>query len=171
MLEWISLNLPILLCLIIGMGLLVVEMIMPGFGLPGLSGLVLLGVALFLTWQAAGGLAALLLFLIIIVLVGIAVAIVVRSTKRGKLSRSWFVLREASTKAAKPMGGTSVEAVAKLGSQGITLTPLRPAGMAQFAGERLNVVSDGEFIAKDSHVVIERIEGARIVVKTKGGTD
>ena len=34
-------NLPILICFVLGMGLLVVEVFMPGFGLPGIAGIVL----------------------------------------------------------------------------------------------------------------------------------
>ena len=34
-------NLPILICFVLGMGLLVVEVFMPGFGLPGIAGIIL----------------------------------------------------------------------------------------------------------------------------------
>ncbi|MDR1598898.1 MAG: hypothetical protein LBS11_03365 [Oscillospiraceae bacterium] len=164
MLNWITLNLPILICLIVGMGLLVVEMIIPGFGLPGIAGVVLQLIALYMTWNAAGPLAMLGVFLMVLALTGIAMAIVVRSTRRGKLSRSHFVLRDASTAATPPEGGTD-PAVVAVGRVGKALTPLRPAGMVDIEGERLNVVSEGEFIPKDAPVVIERIEGTRVVVK------
>ena len=42
---------------------------------------------------------------------------------------------------------------------------LRPTGMAEFDGVKLNVQSDGEFIPKDVLVKVERVEGARIVVR------
>ena len=34
--EFILANLPIFLCFLLGMGLLIVEVFMPGFGLPGI---------------------------------------------------------------------------------------------------------------------------------------
>ena len=37
-------NLPILLCLLLGAALMIVEVFLPGFGLPGISGIVLIGV-------------------------------------------------------------------------------------------------------------------------------
>ena len=36
MLEFIAANLPILICFLIGIGLMVLEAFMPGFGLPGI---------------------------------------------------------------------------------------------------------------------------------------
>jgi len=44
---------------------------------------------------------------------------------------------------------------------------LRPSGTADFSGIKLDVVSDGEFIPKDTTVIINKIEGHRIVVKQK----
>ena len=59
MLELIAENLPILLCGVIGVGLLVVEAFMPGFGLPGISGIILQVVSVALTWVEHGPVAAL----------------------------------------------------------------------------------------------------------------
>ena len=52
-----------------------------------------------------------------------------------------------------------------LGKEGVVLSTLRPAGIAEFDGVRLNVVSDGEYIRKNAQVRIDKVEGARIVVK------
>ena len=49
MLEWIAVNLPLLVCFLVGIGLLVLEAFMPGFGLPGISGIVMEIVAIALT--------------------------------------------------------------------------------------------------------------------------
>ena len=46
--QFIEENLPLILCLLFGAALLVVEVFMPGFGLPGISGLVLLIVGITL---------------------------------------------------------------------------------------------------------------------------
>jgi membrane-bound ClpP family serine protease len=54
-----------------------------------------------------------------------------------------------------------------IGSEGTTLTVLRPSGTADFSGVKLDVVSDGEFIPKGSTVIINKVEGNRIVVKQK----
>ena len=48
--------------------------------------------------------------------------------------------------------------------KGVAVTVLRPAGMAEFDGVKLNVVSDGEFIPEGERVRVSRVEGNRIVV-------
>lgn len=47
----------------------------------------------------------------------------------------------------------------------MTTTVLRPAGMAEFDGVKLNVVADGEYIPKDARVRVDHVEGARVVVR------
>ena len=52
-----------------------------------------------------------------------------------------------------------------VGRRGLTSSVLRPAGIADFDGVRLNVVTEGGFIEKDVSVEIVRVEGTRIVVR------
>ena len=52
-----------------------------------------------------------------------------------------------------------------IGREGVTHTALRPAGIGEFDGVKLNVVSDGEFIAKDRPIRVQSVEGNRIVVR------
>jgi membrane-bound serine protease (ClpP class) len=53
-----------------------------------------------------------------------------------------------------------------LGAQGVTLTPLRPAGTGLFRGDRLDIMSEGEYVPAATSVTIVRVEGNRIVVRT-----
>ena len=52
-----------------------------------------------------------------------------------------------------------------LGKEGVTSTILRPTGMAEFDGVKLNVLSDGDFINPGVKVKIVRVDGSRVVVK------
>jgi membrane-bound serine protease (ClpP class) len=52
-----------------------------------------------------------------------------------------------------------------LGKSGTTLTPLRPAGIAAIEAQRVDVVSDGEFIDSGVAVTVSRVDGNRIVVR------
>lgn len=52
-----------------------------------------------------------------------------------------------------------------VGRPGIALTSLRPAGVASVDGERLDVVTEGEFIEQGSPIVVVRSEGYRHVVR------
>ena len=59
MLTNLMANLPILLCLMLGAALMIVEVFLPGFGLPGVSGIVLIGAGAAIIWLKGGALTAL----------------------------------------------------------------------------------------------------------------
>jgi membrane-bound serine protease (ClpP class) len=52
-----------------------------------------------------------------------------------------------------------------IGKKGTVVSPLRPAGIADIEGERIDVVSDGEFIELGAQIVVSRVDGNRIVVR------
>ena len=166
MLEFIAANLPILICFLIGIGLMVLEAFMPGFGLPGISGIILEVVAVVLTWMNHGPVAALGMTLIILSILAIAISMSLRSAANGKLSRSKLVLNDTESNEAGYRSTEDLEVF--LGKEGVTTTVLRPTGMAEFDGVRLNVVSEGEFIQSGTQVQIVRVEGSRILVRTIG---
>ena len=164
MLEFIAANLPILICFVIGIGLMVLEAFMPGFGLPGISGIILEVVSVALTWMNHGPMAALGMTLIVLSILAIAISMSLRSAANGKLSRSKLVLNDTESNEAGYRSTEDLDVL--LGREGVTTTVLRPTGMAEFDGVRLNVVSEGEFIQSGTRVQIVRVEGSRILVRT-----
>jgi membrane-bound serine protease (ClpP class) len=52
-----------------------------------------------------------------------------------------------------------------LGRTGTSLSPLRPAGIADIDGARVDVVSDGGFIDAGTAIEVTRVDGNRIVVR------
>jgi membrane-bound serine protease (ClpP class) len=52
-----------------------------------------------------------------------------------------------------------------LGKRGHATSPLRPAGIADIEGARVDVVSEGELIEPDTPVEVIRVDGNRIVVR------
>ena len=52
----------------------------------------------------------------------------------------------------------------KIGETGTAATFLRPAGKARFGPRAIDVVSDGDFIAKGARVKIMAIKGNRVIV-------
>ncbi len=52
-----------------------------------------------------------------------------------------------------------------VGMIGRVITPLRPAGTAEIGDSRVDVVTDGEFIDKDSVIEVRKVEGARVIVR------
>ena len=163
MLEFIALNLPIIICFIIGVVLMVLEAFMPGFGIAGISGIMVEVIAVTLTWLSHGPVAALGMLLIILSVMAIAISMSLRSATNGRLSKSRLILRETESNEAGYRSAEDMEVF--LGREGKATTVLRPTGMAEFDGVRLNVVSEGEFIAMGTAVRIVRIEGSRILVR------
>lgn len=166
MLDFIAVNLPILICFFIGVGLLVLEAFMPGFGVAGVSGIVVETVAVALTWIHHGPVAALGMLLIILSMIAIAISMSLRSATNGRLSKSKLILHETESNEAGYRATEDMEVF--LGREGRTTTVLRPTGIAEFDGVRLNVVSEGEFIPSGTSVRIVRIEGSRILVRPAG---
>ncbi len=145
---------------VLGIILLLVEAFIPNFGIVGLTGLTAVIASVVLSAATTGqGLrivvAALFLALIIIV-------ISLRFLKRTGLW-SQIILQYAETKDLGYVGpGDSSHLV---GLSGLTLTPLRPAGMAKIDGKRVDVVSEGGFVAQGTEVKVVGAEGSRIVVR------
>jgi membrane-bound ClpP family serine protease len=61
--------------------------------------------------------------------------------------------------------GVSPALAALLGAIGVAVTPLRPAGMARFGEEFVDVVAEGSFVPAGNRVQVIEIEGNRVVVK------
>lgn len=152
-------NIPILLMLLVGVGLLVFEMYIPGFGLPGISGIVLLALGFVLLRPTM--VQGLILFAILAAILCVALSICLYSASKGRLSKSKLVLNDV---AVPPDAAQTNDMNYFIGREGVTHTALRPAGIGEFDGVKLNVVSDGEFIAKDQPIRVQSVDGNRIVV-------
>ena len=163
MVQFIVLNLPIVILFLVGVGLLVLEAFMPGFGVAGISGIVVEAVAIALTWLNNGPIAAVGMLLIILSVIAIAISMSLRSATNGRLSKSRLILRETESNEAGYRSTEDMEVF--VGREGQTTTVLRPTGMAEFDGVRLNVVSEGEFIPSGTAVRIVRVEGSRVLVR------
>ncbi len=151
---------PWIALVIVGYCLVVVEMYIPGFGLPGLSGLLCLVVGIFFL---SGGsvLTGLIVTLIVVALLCVALSFSIRSAAKGRLAKSRFVLKETSTSPEEQENALDYY----VGRSGVERSILRPAGVGEFDGVRLNVLSDGEFIDENAQIVVERVEGNRIFVR------
>ena len=163
MLDVILANLPLLACFLFGMILLIVEVFMPGFGLPGITGIILEIICIAMTFMMHGSTAALGVTLIILAVIAIAISLALRSANKGRLSKSGVILTETENPEEGYVALKDMEVF--LGKCGVTTTVLRPTGMAEFDGVKLNVQSDGEYIAKGENVRVDHVEGARVVVR------
>ena len=156
-----ALNLIMIICYIVGSGLVILEAFIPGFGVAGISGAVLEMAALWATWRLHGVGAALIGLAAVLVLIGLAVFLSYRSAMNGRLSKSPLVLRDTEGTAQ------AADKAAWAGKSGVAVTALRPMGEAEIAGTRLNVTSAGEFIAKGTEVTVTGTENGKLTVRAK----
>ncbi len=163
--EFVINNLPIALCLIIGLALVIIEMFMPGFGFIGLSGFTLLVGAVVFTWINYGAMVGSLMMIAVLILVIVCVVVSLRSASKGRLSRSRIFLKQEDNTTPQ---AAAVKAAVNAGDEGVTETALRPAGFALIRGERVNVISEGQFIDKGVSVRVTQVEGGKIVVEQAG---
>ena len=121
------------------------------------TALVIVGILL-----AANAYGSVNFILVLFALLALVILLAIHSAKRGKLSKK-LVLRSAAT---REEGFSAADASPELvGKEGIALTALRPAGIGEFDGERLDVVSEGGFIQAGVKIKIVFSQGMRIVVK------
>ena len=156
--------------ILLGLGVIAVGVevfLLPGFGIAGVLGALLIGASVILALlgnfptvtdvaQAMAVLGA---------SVVITLAITVAWFRHLPTSRRFrgLIHSEAATTAegflsALPRGDL-------IGKTGVAITDLRPAGVATVGGERVDVVTEGEYIQSGAGVEVIRTEGYRHVVR------
>ena len=157
--EWL---IPIIICVLVGVILLVVEMFMPGFGIPGISGSILLLAGIVMTWFEYGAKVGLGMTVAVLAVLGIVISISLKSVNGDRMKNSPLILRDAVNDGGK---SEREEMQLLVGKEGKTVTALRPVGAAEFECGKLNVQGDAEFIEKGVAVRIMRVDGTTIYVK------
>lgn len=145
---------------IAGFILIGIEMAIPGFSIPGVSGIICLVVAVFLVSDSfvEGAIIA----LIIMALLGIMFAIILGILSKAKL-KSPIILKDEQNKEKGFISSSDLKYL--LGKQGVAITDLRPSGTADFEGIEFDVISEGKYISKDTKLVIYKVQGSKLIVK------
>jgi membrane-bound serine protease (ClpP class) len=162
--------------LLLGIGLIALGVevfLLPGFGVAGVLGIVLIAASILLSLVGAGPTTADFLQAAAILLASLIVtgAVLFGWLRHLPNSQRWggLFLRH-STQAGE--GFISALPRADLvGRRGVAATDLRPSGTATVDGERLDVVTEGEFIHAGATVTVIRSEGYRHVVRAHNNSD
>jgi membrane-bound serine protease (ClpP class) len=158
-----------ILLLVAGLVLLLLEaLVIPGFGLAGGLGLLAIVGALGLTLVGEGATVAVIVGALgraaisILVAIGAALALMrfLPSLPFGRRLVLGSQMRTAEGYESAPVDDRQW-----LGRTGTALSPLRPAGVADLDGERVDVVSDGSFIEAGAVLEVTRVDGNRVVVR------
>ncbi|MFO6496291.1 MULTISPECIES: NfeD family protein [Bacillus] len=149
-----------LLLFIAGIILIILELFLPG-GIAGIIGLTAVVLSLFL---ASGSVTVMAVSILIATAVSIAASILLTRVlgKRMKFFKKLILTDSTNSESGYVSNETRRDLI---GKTGVTYTPLRPAGTVIIGDERLDVVSEGSFTAKDRKVKVVKVEGSRIVVR------
>ncbi len=162
-----------------GAALILVEVfVIPGFGVAGIAGILLmavgfamalvefelpLGVSFELGYlqQAVEAVSIRLAAVILALVAGMVVfSRYLPATRMGRT-----LILGAETAATQGYVSAPPDFAGLVGKGGRALGPLRPAGIADIEGRRVDVVTLGDFIESGSAVEVVQVEGNRIVVK------
>ena len=155
-----SLFLPIILQLV-GVVVIIAEIILPSGGILSIVALGVFGYSLFIVFNEISMIigfsfvAADLILIPVLVIVGLKL-----------LARSPVTLRKTLSR-KEGVSSQSSELESYVGTQGNAVTNLRPAGIAVINGKRVDVVTRGEYLEKDSAIIVTAVTGNQIIVRKK----
>jgi membrane-bound serine protease (ClpP class) len=152
-----------------GIILLLLEvLVIPGFGVAGLLGIVAIVASLVLSLVGPGFTTAVVLSAAGRVVLSLAIALVASLVLLRFLPRLPFGRRLTLRRGLAAADGyaSAPESDAQwLGKTGRASSPLRPAGIADIDGRRVDVVSDGEHIDAGQLIKVTQVDGNRVVVR------
>ena len=152
--------LPIILQ-VVGVIVIIAEIILPSGGLLSVLAAGIFGYSLYIVFHDVSTsvgfffVTADAILIPILVIVGLKLLAKSPATLRKTLSREDGVTSQSS------------ELDKYIGMEGTAITDLRPAGTASINEKRVDVVSRGEYLDKDSEIVVSTITGNQIIVRKK----
>jgi membrane-bound ClpP family serine protease len=156
----VDLLIPIAL-IVVGLVLIGFEIyVVPGLNIVGIIGFLLIIFAigyLFSETGAAGGMIALL------ATCAVGGAMFAALWQSGAWDR--FVLSTSLQAESSEVDRESETRARFLGKEGMAVTPLRPTGVAEIDGDRIEVMTQGDFIAAGSKVKVVAIDRRRYFVR------
>jgi membrane-bound serine protease (ClpP class) len=157
--------------LLIGLGVLLLALevfVIPGVTVAGIAAIVALVAGLGMTLVGAGATMAVVIAALGQVAISILLALAGAFAFVRALPRMPFGSRlvlDADMTADSGYVSSPETDRRWLRTIGTAISPLRPAGIAEFDGVRVDVVSDGDFVDAGSTVEVTRVDGNRIVVR------
>jgi membrane-bound serine protease (ClpP class) len=152
-----------------GVILLALEvLVIPGFGVAGILGIIAILAGLVLSMVGPGDTPAFILQAAVRVVFSLLFALLaslllLRLLPRLPFGRRLILARGLDS--AQGYASAPVSDALLLGKTGRASSPLRPAGIAEIDGHRVDVVSEGDMIDAGQLIEVIRVDGNRIVVR------
>ena len=147
-----------LVLLIAGFLLVGIELVVPGFGLPGISGILCLGAGIILTADTVEQ--GITITIIVVVILAVMVTIGLTLLKKVKPP---FVLTDELKADRGFLNSRDLDYL--VGKTGMAATDLRPGGKCDIEGITFDVRTEGKYIKKGSAIKIKGIHENTIIVQ------
>lgn len=134
----------------------------PGHGVPGILGIFALLASIVLAFGSPFAFAAAPALAIAIVL-----TVVLFWGAARVFPRNAFLARIAFTGVQDRTYVSAPDYRALIGHAGYATSYLRPAGYAAIDGQKVDVLTEGEFVSAGTPIVVTRVEGARVFVRPR----
>ena len=160
--EWF-----VLVLFIIGVACMIVELLQPGFGVFGISGIALLVLAVILraVFHKDGDAVLVQVFqfiLLDVLLLGVLLLVLLIAQKKGWLKKTPFF--HTGTAVGEERSDGTKDYAFLLGKEGVAATILRPSGKAEIEGALYDVESDGFLIEQGEKIKVTVVEGGVVKV-------
>lgn len=160
-----------IIAFIIGVVLIILEIfVIPGFGVAGIAGLLLMSIGLFLGLISDFRFVdesifydAIIQFAVILVLTLVIILIISKYLPKTNMWNNLILSTNIDSSAGYIVSDESFHYL--LNKIGVALTDLRPSGTCKIENKRVDVVTSGEYITKNSEVKVIQIQGSKIVVE------
>ena len=153
--------------IVVGFLLLAAELLFPS-GLLAIAALVvvLIGVTLTFSQNATTGIFTLAAVVILFPLAG---AIMIRVWPKTWLGKHFFLHVPEEATVGQSAGNLELEQL--IGRYGRTLSDLRPSGVANFDGKRVDVITEGIMVDPDQWVRCIDVKAGRVIVRPTAAPD
>ncbi|MGI5949514.1 NfeD family protein [Peptoniphilus sp.] len=148
------------LIFVIGILLLGIETLIPGFGIAGISGICAMIAAIVMAMSDIY-----FAFLSLLIAIIISAMIGTYLFKQGRDSELINKMRLFTSTTTESGFVSNDSSDVQIGQKLFTVTPLRPTGFANLSDEKIEVISNKGYVAKGVEVVVVRISGSNVYVE------
>ena len=145
--------------LILGFALICVEVMMPGFGAPGIAGILSLMAGIFLVSKTVEQ--GILITIIVIVILAILVTVLFTLLQKRKFGSP--IILDEEVQNGEKLESSDMDYL--LQKKGVAVTDMRPMGKGDFDGIVLDVYSETGYITKGEKIIIDKIVQKKLVVR------
>jgi len=144
---------------VIGIMVIIAEIFIPSLGVLAVIALALLSYSLYIVFTSISTTAGVIFTGLDIIIVPLIVVLGIKILAKSPLALKRKLSKQNGVVSQKEKLETYIN------MKGTAVTDLRPAGMAQINSQRVDVVTDGEYIEADTPVIVTGVAGNRIVVE------